>query len=220
MKIVALSDQHGHLPEVPTCDLLLVAGDQCPDIFGGVPARKNSSPQRTWFLQEWKYWLSKQPVGHTIVTWGNHDFCGEAYAPIDFEWGNRITVAVDRLVEYKGLKIWCTPWSNTFMTWAFMKADAALVEVYAKIPTGLDILMSHQPPHGVCDVAVPIIGEGTQFLGSVALKDAIERAQPKIVVCGHIHGGHGHATMANGTEVYNVAIVNEGYAPVWKPTVL
>jgi len=220
MKIVALSDQHGYLPEVPACDLLIVAGDQCPDIFRRVTARQDPSLQRDWFLRDWRYWLTKQPVGHCIVTWGNHDFCGEAYSASRFDLGPRVTVAVDSLVEYEGLKIWCTPWSNTFMQWAFMRSDAALVKVYAQIPTGLDILVSHQPPHGICDVAVPIIGEGTQFLGSVALKDAIERAQPKIVVCGHIHGGHGHATMPNGTEVYNVAIVNEGYVPVWKPTVL
>lgn len=34
IRIVALSDQHGHLPGIPECDVLVVAGDVCPDRFG------------------------------------------------------------------------------------------------------------------------------------------------------------------------------------------
>jgi hypothetical protein len=34
MLIVALSDQHGFRADIPPCDLVIVAGDVCPDRFG------------------------------------------------------------------------------------------------------------------------------------------------------------------------------------------
>ena len=34
------------------------------------------------------------------------------------------------------------------MNWAFMKAPGELEAVYAKIPEGIDVLVSHQPPYG------------------------------------------------------------------------
>ncbi|MGQ0732247.1 MAG: hypothetical protein ACT4QD_01175 [Acidobacteriota bacterium] len=44
MRIVALSDQHGFLPDIPPCDLLIVAGDVCPDRFGPFMAVHDPQP--------------------------------------------------------------------------------------------------------------------------------------------------------------------------------
>ena len=49
MRIVALSDQHGFLPDVPPCDLLIVAGDLCPDRFGPFMAVHDPHQQQAWF---------------------------------------------------------------------------------------------------------------------------------------------------------------------------
>ena len=49
MRIVALSDQHGFLPDVPPCDLLIVAGDVCPDRFGPFMAVHDPHQQGAWF---------------------------------------------------------------------------------------------------------------------------------------------------------------------------
>ena len=49
MRIVALSDQHGYLPDVPPCDLLIVAGDVCPDRVGTSLAKDHPAKQKGWF---------------------------------------------------------------------------------------------------------------------------------------------------------------------------
>jgi hypothetical protein len=45
---VTLSDQHGYLPEIPPCNLLIIAGDVCPDRFGPFYAMHDPD-QKSWF---------------------------------------------------------------------------------------------------------------------------------------------------------------------------
>jgi hypothetical protein len=58
MRIVALSDQHGFLPDVPPCDLLIVAGDVCPDRFGPFIAVHDPYQQQAWFDRTVRPWLA------------------------------------------------------------------------------------------------------------------------------------------------------------------
>ena len=77
MRIVAISDQHGFLPDIPPCDLLIVAGDVCPDRFGPFMAVHDPHQQQAWFDRTVRPWLAATPATHKLLTWGNHDWCGQ-----------------------------------------------------------------------------------------------------------------------------------------------
>ena len=144
VRIVALSDQHGHLPEVPPCDLLIIAGDVCPDGFGRQFARDAPEQQKAWFDQTIRPWVASAPATRTILTWGNHDWCGQLCA---FEEASSaasaLTIVVDNAKSVPNggaaggaVRVWASPWSNQFGDWAFMKTPAELAPVYAAIPDG------------------------------------------------------------------------------------
>lgn len=211
MRIAAVSDLHGYQPEIPACDLLLIAGDICPDFL----SRAN---QRAWFVDRCIPWLKKQPVKDSIyLTWGNHDWLPKPSS----EWAfreNAHFIKVDELVEHPYedgmLRLWFSPWSNQYGSWAWMAEPSVLDDKYAQIPP-CDILVSHQPPYGYGDQADPryCIGDGLNHLGSLELRDVMDRLRPDILICGHIHGGYGTYTHGR-TTIHNVALVNEAYKPV------
>lgn len=243
MKVIALADQHGSLPDVPGCDLLIVAGDLCPDWFpddvtaaptpangwriektGMVEARRDAARQYEWFLKVWLPWRNRQPAKFCILTWGNHDYCGRQINQRagSIMLGTNTWAVVDAELLCGPLRVWCTPWSSQYRDWAFVEPDPVLRDVYAAIPTGLDILVSHQPPAGYCDIGDKQGLRG--HFGSDALVDAIDQKQPRIVVCGHLHGGYGREALPIGggatVQVYNVAVLDEAYRVAHAPTVI
>jgi Icc-related predicted phosphoesterase len=225
MRIVALSDQHGHLPEVPPCDLLIIAGDVCPDGFGRQFARDAPEQQKAWFDQTIRPWVARAPAKRTILTWGNHDWCGQlctfedsASAALAIVVDNAVSVPDDSAAA-GAVSVWASPWSNQYGDWAFMKAPASLAPVYAPIPAGIDILVSHQPPLGYGDQSADFASGQIINIGSRELLETIDRVRPKIVVCGHIHEGYGQFER-NGTRIYNVSVVDEYYQLVRGPTII
>jgi len=64
---------------------------------------------------------------------------------------------------------------------------------------GADILVLHSPPLGVVDRTSTGVS-----VGSSAILAAIERVQPKLALCGHIHDSWGQSAQVGRTKVVNL----------------
>lgn len=203
MKIVALSDMHGHLPEVPDADLVLIAGDLCTH----GPARF----QLQWLNGPFRDWLS-QIKGEVVAVCGNHDWpfekCPDEVKELNLPW----TYLQDSGTEFQGLKIWGSPWQREFFDWAFNLRADELPAKWDLIPEDTDILVLHGPPLGFGDYVI----RDNVNVGCPALLRRIEDIKPKLVVFGHIHCGHGNWDY-DGVKLANVTVVNEAYDLVYEP---
>lgn len=86
-----------------------------------------------------------------------------------------------------------TPWD-----WSFDLTEEEATAALEACPAGA-VLVLHSPPRGHCDTS-----GGGDHLGSAALAAAIERLQPPLAVCGHIHESWGARSRIGATEVANL----------------
>ncbi len=224
MKIIAVADLHGLLPNIPECDLLLIGGDIAPDL--PVPSRRGSGYAATvkagqhrqldWLNTEFRTWLDEIPAEAVVGIAGNHDFGLELpHAMRDLE-GLRWTYLRDNSTTIGGLEIYGTPWVPALPNWAFHASDRALYARADAIPKDMDILLTHGPPRGYRD-GIPYFS-GSQHVGDIPLMErlvALDEAgeAPSVVICGHIHEAFGVENMGDIT-VINAAFVDEKYEPV------
>lgn len=205
--IVAISDQHGILPDIPECDLLLIAGDITP------VSNHDPSYQAEWLDRDFRRWLEEVPARQTIFVAGNHDFVFQDL-PDSVPRDLPAVYLQDSGFEWEGFKVWGSPWQPIFFDWAFNLDEAGLKRKWQLIPNDTDILVLHGPPHTYGD-GVPERG-GVRRTGSPALRKTIEKIQPRLVVFGHIHEGRGEWRIG-ATVLANVTIVDERYDHVYPP---
>ena len=209
MKILAASDLHGTLPDVPACDLLLLGGDLCP------VTNHELAFQAEWLDTTFRRWLENIPARQVVGVAGNHDFVFEQLpeaVPRDLRWA----YLQDSGFTWEGLRFWGTPWQPWFFDWAFNLYEPDLVAKWAMIPPNTDILVLHAPPHGYGD-GVPRSG-GMDHTGSPSLLRRIEEILPRLAIFGHIHEGRGQWQIGP-TTLANVTILDERYNhvyPVWE----
>ncbi|HEV3386654.1 MAG TPA: metallophosphatase domain-containing protein [Gemmata sp.] len=176
MKIVCISDTHaGHeFTEVPDGDIL---------VHGGDITRRGSLED----VESFNAWLGTLPHKHKVMICGNHDFCFQDRAA---EARARITNAIyleDSGCEIEGLTFYGSPWQPWFGGWAFnLERGSALAEVWAKIPIGVDVLITHGPPEGILDRTIR--GEA---VGCRDLLARVYEVKPRLHVFGHIHEARG-----------------------------
>ena len=76
-------------------------------------------------------------------------------------------------------------------------------ELRYNIPDDIDVLITHMPPKGICDIAD--YGKGLEHRGNVALAELLKVLHPTCHLFGHEHDAYGTTTIEN--VVYSNACV-------------
>lgn len=218
MKVAVTSDLHGYLPDIQSCDVLLICGDIVPLYY-----QTDYIRSQVWFKSEFARWVKDLPCEDVVIIGGNHDGFLSVVGEDEIEFS--LQRPTDYKVEYlnnsyctlvdSGLTIYGTPNCPVFGSWYFMNSEEELKDIYSKIPKGVDVLISHTPPRiGNFDV---ILEGDKKKCGSKALAKAIKEKAPKYAFFGHIHSGDHNLSIPKGytTKMANVSLLNESYKPIY-----
>lgn len=205
MKICLISDTHNRHTDykIEPCDLLIHAGD-----FTNM-----GHPREVYSFINW---LNTVPAKNIAFIAGNHELSfDKLHSYYNDNLKNdilrnlppHIHYLEDSEIEIEGLKIYGTPWTPIFYYWAFNANDVnqcddnlpSLNDIFSRIPTGLDFLISHGPPSDILDK-----NRQGDHCGSQSIKDHTLITAPKYMICGHIHEAAGSAKLGN-TKVINAA---------------
>jgi predicted phosphodiesterase len=203
MRIVCISDTHGLHDRlaVPEGDILVHAGDL------SVRGERNE-------IESFDRWLGTLPHAHKVLIAGNHDFAFQD-EPAARSWITNALYLQDEEATVAGLRFYGSPWQPRFFDWAFnLSRGAELRAVWDKIPSGIDVLVTHGPPAGVLDQT-----DDGRRVGCADLLEAVQRVAPRLHVFGHIHEAHGER--AEGRTLFvNACSCDLRYRPVQPPIVV
>lgn len=239
MKIVCISDTHFYpvTREIPDGDVLIHAGDLTAygtlkqvASAGNWLARlphpiKLVVPGNHDLLFEKDPTLARQLIGegkYGITVLINQMFvhsdlrCNRCHRSMAGTTACDGACACGGLIEKKDWIFWGSPWAVKYQNWAFGLPGSRAAKEWAKLPSGIDVLITHGPAAGILDT---VRNKYADHLGCIGLRHWLRNHNPKLHVFGHIHDSHGQVEI-DGTLHVNAAICDEDYKHTFDPIVV
>jgi Icc-related predicted phosphoesterase len=186
-RILAFSDMHlsrrcarDVVADAPGADLVIGAGDFCTQRRGLADAMAMLAPA----------------LSRAVLVPGNAESADELTAA-----AGAATVLHGTSVELAGLTIFGLGYAvprTPFGSWS-CDLDEDEAEAMLGAVAEADILVVHSPPKGVADRTA-----AGASVGSTAIRAAIERVQPRLALCGHVHDSWGQSGLIGATPVHNL----------------
>ena len=232
MRLVAISDLHGNLPEGLEAEICLIGGDISP-----LDIQFNMLKMEEWLSNVFCPWILSVEVDRVFLVAGNHD----AWFERATEWrilelqrktNHKLVYLRNDTVKYtsnggKEYTIFGTPYCHIFGRWPFMRPSEKLTEKFKEIPEKVDIILSHDPPFGISDADV-ILQSGhkdsfSSHIGNHELTERLREIEFKYCFCGHIHSGS-HELFElpeeSGKFIANISLLDEAYDVAYRPLVI
>jgi Icc-related predicted phosphoesterase len=208
VKLVITSDTHNRDVEVPDGDILIHCGD-------------GTGRGSTGELIKLNKWFRDKPHKYKLFVPGNHELMFEKAFSYARSLLHEAKVLLDSEITIEGLRFYGSPWQPEFCNWAYnLPRGEEIKKKWDRIPSGLDVLITHCPPHGILDTLPEVINGVPQLthLGCEELIKAVDRTRPRVHCFGHIHYGYG--SFSDGiTQFFNASACNEKYEAVNSPHV-
>lgn len=198
--ILHLSDTHGqhkNLKSLPEADVIVHSGDFT---FAG------SEEEAYDFMN----WFCNLPYKHKIFIAGNHDMCMYGADHID-GLSRNVHYLYNNSVVIDGIKFYGIP--------MFMEdcMDGNLDVFINNIPDDTDVLITHMPPKGTCDLAN--YGKGPEHRGNATLAELLKKLHPTCHLFGHEHDAYGK-TIKENVIYSNACVVDSRYNLINNPTII
>jgi Icc-related predicted phosphoesterase len=135
---------------------------------------------------------------------GNDDF----YTPQSI--GNIIVYDKPTLVIVQNRRILFNPWLQHIDWTLFREHEEEEIKHFIRKEvgnSGIDIIISHQPPYGILDDVIDRFTNKPKRIGSLALCDCIHQMKPKIGVYGHVHDRAGETKQTHLCHHYNSTVI-------------
>ena len=198
--ILHISDTHGqhkNLKSLPEADVIVHSGDFT---FAG------SEEEAYDFMN----WFCNLPYKHKIFIAGNHDMCMYGADHID-GLSRNVHYLYNNSVVIDGIKFYGIP--------MFMEdcMDGNLDVFINNIPDDTDVLITHMPPKGTCDLAN--YGKGPEHRGNATLAELLKKLHPTCHLFGHEHDAYGK-TIKENVIYSNACVVDSRYNLINNPTII